>query len=157
MVGFGLLAGASLTILAGIVWAPAYARLAVARYERGCLAASNADAREIIADNDRLIEAVSGDPVLIERLLMSQGSYCPRDQIVVRDPDCPPTMPGSLNSQRHERPAPPPDWLMGLAAKCTDPRARRGLLLVASAMLVAGMLLFAPPIRGRRTRDSADR
>ena len=82
-VGFVLLAGMALTILAAVVLLPPYVRLARVRYEHDRLLAKNADDEALVAAYDMLIESAPTDPVLTKRLAICQFGLLPRNEMIV--------------------------------------------------------------------------
>jgi len=153
MVGFLLLVALALTIIAGVVLIPPYARLAGAQYELECLRAGIADAEGLVAANDRLIAALPHDEVLTMRLAMSQEPLAPSKEVVVRTPSAPPASPPDvIRPDRHPRPPPPAGWIFSANMKLKRTNTRRGLLLLAGAALVLALFLFAPPEKYRRQK-----
>ena len=145
LVGFAMLAGLAGVILAGVVLVPAYNRYAWARYERDCHAADVEDFEAAVAAHDRLIEGMPRDEVLAKRMAMSRLGVLPGNEMVVVDPDRPPALPpGVVVPAAAPRPSAPPAWLGRLAGKLEMPSKRRGLMVLAVALLVTAVYLFAP-------------
>jgi hypothetical protein len=145
-VGFTVLAGVALAILATLILLPAYARLSAAQYELDCRKAQIADEETQIAYNERYRSATTQDPVLVKRLAMSQFNLKPRDEVVVAPPGAAaPPPPGAVPPRRHPRPSPPDNLLLRTAAKVETPSTRRGLFLTAAGAMLAAMFLFAAP------------
>jgi len=152
LVGFLVLAGVAVLIVAAAVLVPAYARLARAHYERACQQARTADLSALAEAQERMIFALPDDEVLTMRLAMSQEALSPSDRILYSLPRVRPTgSPDLIKPMRHPRPAPPPDWLMRLDARLRNRSTRRGLLLVAFGCLVLAIFLFAPPEKYHRS------
>lgn len=153
MVGFLAAAGTAVALIAAIVLVPALARLAQARYERGCQEALTADLEALAKAQERMIEALPEDETLAIRLLISQEDVTPSDREPYELPSLGPSKaPDLIEAVRHPRPAPPPDWLVHLDRRLKKPATRRGLLLLAVGALVAALFLFAPPEKYRRRR-----
>jgi hypothetical protein len=149
MVGFCLLAGAALAVFAAALLLPDYARMLRAEYELARQEAAIADLEALIEANRRLIDALPESPVLTKRLAMHQLGLWPEDEVVVLNGTRPaPPPPGVALVGRHQRPKPPSPWVLTTAARVSNPRTRRGLLLLAAAALVAAVLLF--PARDAR-------
>jgi len=132
-----------MTILAGAVLLPDYARLAAARYERNCQAANVADLQAIIDAQDRLIRALAEDHVLNQRLATNHLGLLPANEMVVIDEDLPSSLPpGVVVPHAAPRPEPPSAWLGCVADRLARPNKRRGVLLLAIGCLIAAMFLF---------------
>lgn len=147
LVGFAALAGLALTILAGVVLFPAYARVEEARYQRDCLQAGTADAESLIAVNERLIDALDNDEVLAKRLARSQWRWRPVGETPMAGSGPPLTKQPAealATITSAQRPAKPNGWLLRIARRFRTPATRRGLLLVAAVAMFAAMLLVAP-------------
>lgn len=141
-IGFLLLAGAGLTLLAGVVLLPAYAKLADARHAKRCLEADTADLKARIAADDRLI-AARDDPVLWQRLAWCQLGLAPEGMVVSTDPDAPPRFPpGAASPPRHPRPEPPDGWMFHAGRKLQRAPLRRGVFLLGAGALFLAIVLF---------------
>ena len=145
VLGFLMVAGSGMGILAGVVLLPPYASLAQAEYELGCMRASVADAESQIRANDRLIASLPTDPVLTKRLAESQLRSSPQHEVIIPAASIQKNPPDLIVPQRSERPSPPPKWLMRAARRLSNPPTRRGLLLLALGALITGVYLFIPP------------
>ena len=144
-VGFVLLAGMALTILAAVVLLPPYARLARVRYEHDRLLAKNADDEALVAAYDMLIESAPTDPVLTKRLAICQFGLLPRNEMIVHSSDLAPgRTPGLPTIDRRPPPARPAAWLIRTAANVDGPVARTALCLIAAVALFAAILLTGP-------------
>jgi hypothetical protein len=152
-VGFCLLAGTSLGILAAVLLLPEYARLVRVRHELAGWRAATADKEAQIKANERLMAALPKDPVLTKRLAMNQHGLLPADEVVVATSASPPQPPPALvRPPRHARGAPPSGWVMRAARRLARPPLRRGLLLLAGVAMLAALFLFAPRERQREER-----
>jgi len=150
IVGFAVLSGISLAILAGVVLLPAYARLAEVRYQRDMDAADTADMEATVAANEKLIKNLPTDEELNKRLAMNRLGLWPENEDVrVSRSDDISNIPGTIQIQKHPRPAKPSSLLMYLNAKLQKQRTRRGLLLIAGLSMLGAMFLFAPPEKYR--------
>lgn len=149
-VGFVVMTGLSLAILAAVVLLPAYGKLAEAEFEMGCLRADVAEAEDWLATNERLIQDLPSDEVLARRLARSQSEWLPPEEIVVIDPVRHAAGPPQLVSvPPHPRPAKPAGLAIRLAKSLQTPSVRYGLLLVAAGAMLGGTLLFPPQLQGR--------
>jgi len=148
MVGFILLSGSAMVVLAAVVLLPPYAKLAQSRYELACADASINDADLLVRATQRLIEALPQDPVLAKRLAMSQSDLTPSNERVIVDPSVPPLPPPDMVIPvQSPRPAPPSGLMIEAASRISNPATRRGLLFLSATALLAGMFLFASPDR----------
>jgi hypothetical protein len=151
LLGFLLLAGASVGLFAGVLLLPDYARLQRALYEQARQEASVADMQTLVQANDRLIANLPDDPVLIKRLAINQYGLFPKDEQVVLDSRtkrAPP--PGIVVTEPHPRPAVPVGWFLDAAERVSNPPTKRGLMLLAAAAMFAAIFLF--PAREDRRR-----
>ena len=157
LVGFVMVAGAALAILAAVVLLPAYAEMATAQYEQDLERAHVADMEAFAAANDRLIGGLeSEDAVLTKRLAARQLGLWPRNEAIAMEAKN--SAPASLiHWTRHPRPDPPSGWLIGAAARLRSPGIRRGLLALAGAAMLAAVLAFSSPEKYRRNRKLAAR
>ncbi len=144
-VGFCMLMGPALAILAAIVLLSAYARLAGTRYELDSIKAGIADAESLVEANDKLIAALPEDPVLTMRLAMSQKNLLPKNEEAVPTLGAAKTPPTLVRPTRHDKPAPPSGMWINLAAKLKNPPTQRGLIVLAAGIMLTAMFLFAPP------------
>jgi hypothetical protein len=151
LLGFLLLSGASIALFAGVLLIPDYARLQRAVYEQGRQEASVADLQTLVQANDRLINNLPDDPVLIKRLAMNQYGLFPKDeQVVLDDRSQRPPPPGMIVTEPHPRPAVPTGWFLEAAERISNPPTKRGLLLLSLAAMFAAIFLF--PAREDRRR-----
>lgn len=150
MLGFLVLAGAGLTLLAAVILLPAYAETARMQYQRDCLRAVNADMEALREARERFCKALEAgtDPVLTERLAAMQLAYRPADRLTDGDGDREARFAADLvNVPPRPRPAAPSGLLHALAARAAKGGTRRGLLLLALAAIGAAMFLFPVPDR----------
>lgn len=144
VIGFLMIAGPAMGILAGVVLLPPYVALAQADYDLGCMRASVADAKAQIQANERLIASLPTDQVLTKRLAENQLPCTPRHEVII--PGAPQKHPPDLVlPRRAQRPARPARWLMTAAGKLSNPPTRRSLLLLALGALITAVYLFTPP------------
>jgi hypothetical protein len=136
----------ALTILAGVVLLPPWARLREAQYQRDQLLAGTREAERIIKVNERLLDALPTDPVLAVRLARTQLELIPPHEMLMLEPDSPRAQP-MARIKSPAQPTPPRPRLMRIASRLREPRLRRGLLLMAAISMLAGMFLFLPPRR----------
>jgi hypothetical protein len=152
-VGFSVLTGMSLSLLAAVVLLPAWGRYAVLRYQRDCKARDVREAEMTLAAMDRLLEDVRKDEVLTQRLAWSRLGLCPSGEVRVLPRDRrDETQPGSLSKIRLPDPPGPNGKLLGLARRTNESRRRRGMLALAGGMLIAALLLFTPPERSELSK-----
>jgi hypothetical protein len=136
----------ALTILAGVVLLPPHARLQTLEHQRDCRAVRLQEARDTCAAMDRLLTVGVLDPVLTERQARGVLGWFPTGEVVVIDPNIRPEIAsGVLSPVRYPDPPAPAGWDMDLARKVQAPARRRGLFVLASAMMLAAVLIFAPP------------
>jgi hypothetical protein len=150
LIGFTVLALASMAILAVLALLPAYAQLQQAQWELDCIRAGVDDAQRMAAANERLIGALATDNVLIRRVAMDQTQMLPPDEVVVDTGQPPLPPPDMVIPLRSPRPPRPGNWLLRAATKIDEPSTRRGLMFVSMATLLGALFLFAPPGRGRQ-------
>ena len=153
LAGFVLLAGASMAILAVLALLPPYAQLQQARWELDCARAGVQNAQQLVTANQRLMEALASDNVLIRRLAISQMEMVPTGEVVVDTGHSPLPPPDMIVPPKPALPDRPDDWLLRAAIKIDNPSTRRGLVFVAMASLLGAMFLFAPPGPSRRGQD----
>lgn len=147
----------ALSILAGVVLLPEYARLAEARYAHGCLEAQLSSEHALAAANERLIRALPEDDVLAVRLARSQLQWLPPNVVVAEDPGSRQiaalapivTVPAS------PRPARPNHWTIRIGGKLRAPFRRRALLLLAGLAMVTAFICFCPQRRNPANKPAA--
>jgi hypothetical protein len=133
--GFMILAGLAMAILAPLVLMPAWANTVRAEYDLAVKRAETEHSRKIVAGGARHNIAVRHDPVLIERY--AKG-------MVKQDP---------IHAPKVEYPPEPNGWMLGLADKLAQQKTRRGLFFVACVALAGAMFLFAPPSLRQASRS----
>jgi hypothetical protein len=134
-VGFIVLSGLAMVIIAAIVLMPAWASTIRAEYERDTKHANIEHSRKIVATGARLNDAIPHDRVINERLV--KGTV--RQDLI--------------HAPAVAYPPEPSGWMLGLADKLARPKTRRGLFFVACVALAGAMFLFAPPIVKRASRS----
>jgi hypothetical protein len=146
--GFVMLAGFGLAILAGVVLLPPYARLLRARYERDRLAAQVHDEQAALAAYRRLIAHGRDDPILVQRLAMDTLGLVPTHEVVFRPADATRTIPpGVVRVDRAPRPTRPAGWAVRAAQRLSNPAIRRGLMLLSGLTVLVAVVLFVIPDR----------
>jgi len=126
-VGFILLAGPALAIIAALVLLPAHARL-VRTHHKLAVRKTQIRRAEMLADaNNRLIRAIPNDRSLARRLVLR--TVCSQ----------------LLRPAPPQFPPRPSGWLLDVAYRLQKPALRRGVFVVACLTLAAAMFLFAPP------------
>ncbi len=156
--GFWALAVAAMGLFAAVVILPELARLREAEYQLARQQAVNADLRNLVAANDRLIAALPTDPVLTKRLAMNQLGLWPDNEFVLIDAR--PTggnrrpRPGVVALTPTPRPERPGGWVLNASRRVANPPTRRGLLLLAAVALLAAILLFPGKEREKPKRPT---
>lgn len=145
MIGFVMMAGPAMAILAGVVVVRPYASMLQTEYDEACAQARVADAKAQVQANKRLITTLPTDQVLTKRLAESQLPVTPQHEIIIPFAGLKRTVPDLVVPDRSPRPAPPPRWLMTAAGKLANPSIRRSLLLLALGGLITAVYLFTPP------------
>ena len=143
--GFVLLTGAAVVLLAGVVLMPAYADYLEIRHERLTLDARNADMHAQLAVGERIIAAAGddGDPNFMRRLAISQGEFIPTNQVAVASSGRTAFAgPDVVTPDPVDRPDPPPVWQIQIARKLSRQGTRRGMLLLSAGLLVVAGLIF---------------
>ncbi len=149
--GFCILAGTALTLFAGVVLLPSYARNLKIRHRLQCEQIRIRNAREIIDAMDELITAVEKDEILLSRICSSQIGLFPENEVVVMETGKGSVNPATLNVEPENYPPPPAGWIVEYGRKMDDPARRRGLLVMATAIILASLLIFPPPIAGTKS------
>ena len=126
-VGFIVLAGLGMAIIAALVLMPAWASTVRAESDLAVDRPYIERSRKTLAAGARLNNALPHDPVVTERL--AKGTV--RQDL--------------LHAPPIEYPPEPSGWMLGLADKLAQPKTRRGLFFVACVALAGAMFLFAPP------------
>lgn len=148
LLGFVLLAGPALLIIAGVVLLPAYARLLDARHERDSLQAKNDNDEVLTVAYQRLIDAIPNDQVLAKRLAMREFGFLPRNERPIpAGAHASPYDAGLVQTTGRESPADPNGWASRTAGRLQSPVSRTFLLLFAIVTLLAAMMLSDPSPR----------
>ena len=147
LVGFSVLCGLGLGILAAVVLIPVCARVRTAEYQFASLEAEIADAKSMVVANNRLMEAIPVDDVLVKRFARTQSQWIPFDEAISisTNPDRPAVRTQIISITPHRRPVKPDGWIMRVGQKLEAPSKRRGLLLLGGIAMLVGTFLFAPP------------
>lgn len=148
-----MLAGMAMTILASIVLLPSYARLAMARYHRDTLKSTNAQARSMVAANERLITDVQTNPRINERLARDHLGLQRDGGMIIVDSRYPDVEPLSVKPAFQYEPAKPSAWVLDTAARLEKPLTRGTLFVLAMLAIGAGVWFFAPPREGEPADD----
>ncbi len=155
-VGFVVLVGLSAVILGLVILLPVRGCLVEAEYELATLRADVADAEARIAVNERLIEALREDDVIISRVARSQFDLLPEfispTEAVIAGADGRGSVHSAgplLSVPRSPRPIEPARWLLAMGERFERPPVRRGLLLLAAAAMLGGMFRFPPRVEHR--------
>jgi len=147
LVGFSLLAGLGLGILAVVVLLPPYVQVLRADYELALEKATNADYRDRIAAGQLLVEDIEQiDEVAIRTLAGSVLGQSPARPEAAHVPQQRAVAPEVIHIEPNPRPAPPPAWLGRLAARVRQPGVRRGLFVLSAIALLAAAILFWTPV-----------
>ena len=143
--GFILLTGAAVVLLAGVVLMPPYGDYLELRHKRLTLDAHNADMHAQLALGERIIAATgdNGDPNFMARLAISQGEFVLTNQVEVASaaratwagPDV-------VTPPSTDRPDPPAMWKMQIARKLSRKGTQRGMLMLSAGLLVVAGLIF---------------
>ncbi|MBL7218817.1 MAG: hypothetical protein ISS69_01765 [Phycisphaerae bacterium] len=134
-VGFVVLAGLGMAIIAALVLMPAWANVVRAEHDLAVKRANIAHSRKLVAAGARLNNAIPHDRVVNERLV--KGTV---RQDLIHNPPV-------------EYPPEPSGWRLGLADKLAQPKTRRGLSFVAYVALAGAMFLFIPPLIRQASRS----
>ncbi len=153
LLGFAIVAGMALALLATVVVLPAWARLDRARADREALAYQAALFDRLIDYRTALIDAVKTDPLQTERLLMAQRNYRRPGEATYALDDVPadPSAVEAIKAQLTP-PRPPSPTVATLGRRVQRPTTRRGLLLLSGLLLVLATVMFLPP-RPNQTPD----
>ncbi|MFW6153907.1 MAG: hypothetical protein ACOC95_01705 [Planctomycetota bacterium] len=146
LLGFAIVAGMALALLATVVVLPAWARLDKARADREALVYRTAVYDRLIAYRTELIDAVKTDPLQTERLLMAQRNYRRPGEAVYALDDVP-ADPPVLQAIKAQLPPPRPTsaTLATLSRRVQRPATRRGVLLLSGLLMVLATVMFLPP------------
>ena len=157
LIGFLVLAGPAVVILAGVVLLPEYAQWKNDQYQRDLVAAQTADLETLRDVQEGMIDAATHDPVYVKALAMHLCNLWPTGEQVLEAAAASGYTPGVAVLTPHPRPAPPDDPYLRVAAKVQNPPTRRGLLLIAGGLMLFAVLLFAaaPTSRPAKQADSS--
>lgn len=151
LAGFVLIAGTALGIFALVVLLPPWYRLASARTRRDALTAQAWTNEKLIQHRQRLAETIRCDPVQTQRLLMRQQNYRRPGETAMKVDAVAPDPPAIAMLAARAPEVSPPSALLGrVALRLQDPRARRGLLLVAGMLMTCALVMFHPTAAKRR-------
>jgi hypothetical protein len=146
LTGFVILAGTAMAILAGVVLLPVYTHNMELEHRLKCQKMKMQGDKDTIAAMDRLIEEMKEDEILISRLGRSRIGLFPNNEVVVLDSgkrgEIDPTR---LKIEPIEYPVFPDNQAIGLGRRLESLPLRRGLLVMAAAMMVSAMLIFPSP------------
>ena len=149
-IGFALLAGLAVIILAAVVLLPAYAKMEQVRYQRDLLACRYKDAQKLVAGHERMLKALEVDETLTKRLASEHFAVETPGEVVVADPKNPPQTTEVKLFSPTQPPPPPDNWLIRAADKIQNVRTKRGMILLAAGAMLTAMFLFSPPNRYRK-------
>ncbi|NLW87595.1 MAG: hypothetical protein GXY38_12045 [Planctomycetes bacterium] len=141
-IGFLLLAGTGMSILAAVVLLPEYAALREDAHQRDLELANMQDLENLKAAHDRMLVALNEDPIFVERVALSMGGVAPADRQIADLGLSPSPPPGIVITQPVRRPAPPRDGLMIAATRLSNNATRRGLFLLSIGMLMMAFFFF---------------
>ena len=150
MIGFAVVAGMALAVLATVVLSPAVSRLLAARADRDALGQRVETYDELIDYKQRLAESIRTDPMQTRRLLMQQQNCRRLGEAGFLITDAPADIPlaemiaGQTAEPRRE------STIDRISRRVQQPRTRRGLLLVSGIMMVCAMVMFLPPGAGKK-------
>lgn len=150
-VGFLIMAGTALAILAAAALLPAWQRREQARLNRDQLASEAQTQQRLVQYKQRMVEAIKRDPRQTAQLLVQQQHYRVPGQVPVQIVDAPADLPvAQLLAARSPQPRPITPLLAELAERLSHVNTRRGMLLVAGILMVGALTLFLPPEEERR-------
>jgi len=151
--GFVILTGAAMAILAGVVLLPVYTHNMDLEHRLLCKKMKMHGDRDTIAAMDRLIEEMKENEILISRLGRSRIGLFPNNEVVVLDSSTRGEIdPTRLKIEPTAFPDPPNNLAIELGRRLESPPMRRGLLVMAAAMMVSSMLIFPSPGTSRSSR-----
>lgn len=144
-VGFLLLAGPAMAILASVVLLPAYQQMMDTVHHRDVAQAQIDWYKDYIDASNRLIAELPENELLTIRLESAQKRLQPRNEVVLKLPTTAPTQPpGRIFMQPPRKPPMPDNLLLTMAKRVEQPQTRRGLFLLAALAMLAAMFLFSP-------------
>lgn len=150
LIGFFMFAAPAMAIFAGLVLLPVYKHYSDTQYQLECLKSKVAQAEDFKKANDRFKTALKEDEVLNVRLIMSQSTLTPANEIVVHDPDASSHRPVSVVAARRPLPPRAPDKLLDYAVRIENTNTQRGLFLMAAGAMLAALFFFSPMPRSRK-------
>ncbi len=148
LIGTVILGALGVAIIAATALLPAYASLQMVEYRRDCEAARAEHLQAQVRVNRLVLAAAENDPTFIKRLALSQGELVPTDEVAFGPTSVTPA-PDVVIPPVPPAPKPPEQWLINIADRIEGPRVSGGLYLLGAAVLLATMLMFAPPGKGR--------
>ena len=146
LTGFSLLAGAAMAILAGVVLLPLYAHNMALQHKLECRRLRIEGEKETLVAMDKFIDELRENEILISRLGRSRIGLFPNNEVVVLDTNPDGEIdPTQLKIKPVRYPPPPNNRAIEMGRKLESPPTRRGLLVLAAAMIVSSMLIFPSP------------
>ena len=143
--GFLIVSGMALVLLAGLVLLPAWADMKKTELELQRNTVRLREAKETVQALDRMARDVQNDEILTQRLAGTRlGLYSP-DEVIVRDPAKPVDNPEILSEIRYPMPTQQEDFWLQAGAKLEKSGRRHSFMLLSIAMLISAFILFAPP------------
>ena len=149
LVGTIILGALGVAVIAATALLPACASLQMVEYRRDCEAARAEHLQAQVRVNRLVLAAAENDPTFIKRLALSQGELVPTDEVAF-GPTSVTAEPDVVVLPAPPAPRPPQQWLINIADRIEGPRVSYGLYVLGAAVLLATMLLFAPPGEARR-------
>jgi len=143
-------------VAATVLLLPEWARLQRTLHERDCMRANTAEMQSLVKCQQKLIDAIRNDPVLVKRLAMHHGALTPENErVYTHRSGRAASTPGAIKLPPPRLPDPPSAGIQRLAARLSTGNIRRGLLLLAAAVLMAAIFLFPPASEGPSTAKAA--
>lgn len=152
-IGFVAFVGPAMAIFAALVLLPMYKHLQMSEYKLACKEARTQEQQQFVDCRKRVTHDMTEDPVLAQRLLMSQSPLLPADATVVDDPTWGKWSPMMIEPVKVPLPDPPQaKWkilgvrvdVLELATRLENPTTKRGLVLMMIGAVIAGVFLFGP-------------
>jgi hypothetical protein len=145
MIVFLTLAIPAMAILAALILRPGWISHQNTWYDGEMQKAEIADTQLRIAGNEAGIKAADSDRIYQKRLAISLLGLLPPDEVIVDNPNLPPSTPGVVKITLHPRPSPPNDWLYQMDLRLQDRRTQLGLAVLSLAALAAAIFIFPTP------------
>jgi hypothetical protein len=145
MVAFLILAIPAVAMLGALVLLPAWISHQNTLYDGEMLKAEIADTQLRIAGNEAGIKAADNDHIYQKRLAISLLGLLPPDEVIVDNPNLPPSTPGVVKLTPHPRPSRPDDWFYQMGVRLQNRRTQLGLAALSFAALAAGIFIFPTP------------